>query len=407
MSEYWNRNYKMIVLPVKNVFGVQNIRRQDISNKNYQTTLTKDSFEYQNKSISFGQDFDDEFIEEELLGKDLIEGDFPNIEEELPGESLTKSKSPCTKKESAIIDSKNYDAESLAKNPDIDIAHIHLRKIGHIPLLSDKKVKELSKIIQDTKGKKESEEKFINARNELIDGNYKLVALFANEYNGRGASYGDLINSGNEGLIKAAEKYDASKGYKFSTYASWWIKSKMQLEILKHSNTIKNSKYMEKKINAYNNAIEKLRAKSEIYYTPSDEEVAKELKKTVKYVKNIKQLMGIEIVSLNASINDSDSKTKSLIESIPDNKNKSLEKQAENVLLTEGINELISCLPEKAQIVLIKRFGLNGETPSTLDEIGEMLNVTRERVRQIEAKAIHTLRKNKKTLDFENFVRKV
>ena len=252
---------------------------------------------------------------------------------------------------------------------------MYLKEIEEYPMLSAKEEVELAKAIIDSS--EEAKEKFINA-------NYRLVVSIAKRYRKESVDMLDLIQAGNIGLIKAVEKYDYKKGFKFSTYATWWIKQSITRYIEDCENTIRIPVHLHQRINFVKRKKQELA--NVLQREPSMEELAEvcelEVDKVLDILKRDKN-----IVSLDTPIKEDEDS--SLVEFIPSDAHFGdvVIHEVEQNNLREKIDEVLTDLSDQEQQVLRMRFGLDDDTPKTLEEIGKVFGVTRERIRQIEAKA--------------------
>ena len=268
---------------------------------------------------------------------------------------------------------------------------MYLKEIEEYPMLSAKEEVELAKAIIDSS--EEAKEKFINA-------NYRLVVSIAKRYRKESVDMLDLIQAGNIGLIKAVEKYDYKKGFKFSTYATWWIKQSITRYIDDCENTIRIPVHLHQRINFVKRKKQELA--NVLQRDPSMEELAEvcelEVDKVLDILKRDKN-----IVSLDTPIKEDEDS--SLVEFIPSDAHFGdvVIHEVEQNNLREKIDEVLTDLSDQEQQVLRMRFGLDDDTPKTLEEIGKVFGVTRERIRQIEAKAIRKLRHPSRLKLLKNF----
>ena len=268
---------------------------------------------------------------------------------------------------------------------------MYLKEIEEYPMLSAKEEVELAKAIIDSS--EEAKEKFINA-------NYRLVVSIAKRYRKESVDMLDLIQAGNIGLIKAVEKYDYKKGFKFSTYATWWIKQSITRYIDDCENTIRIPVHLHQRINFVKRKKQELA--NVLQREPSMEELAEvcelEVDKVLDILKKDKN-----IVSLDTPIKEDEDS--SLVEFIPSDAHFGdvVIHEVEQNNLREKIDEVLTDLSDQEQQVLRMRFGLDDDTPKTLEEIGKVFGVTRERIRQIEAKAIRKLRHPSRLKLLKNF----
>lgn len=275
-----------------------------------------------------------------------------------------------------------------------DSVRLYLREIGKIPLLSQDEEQELAqKVIEGDK----------KAKDKMVEANMRLVVSIAKRYSGRGLDFLDLIQEGNTGLLRAVEKFDPEKGFKFSTYATWWIRQAITRAIADQARTIRIPVHMVETINKVLRATRKLT--QELNREPSVEEIAKEMDMEpdkIEYVMKIKQ----DIASLDQSVGrDGDDEDSVLGDFVEDEERVSPEESAANQILKEQLAEIISTLSEREQKIIKLRFGIGGGRPHTLEEVGAEFSVTRERIRQIEAKALSKLRKHKDTKKLHEYLK--
>lgn len=266
-----------------------------------------------------------------------------------------------------------------------DSVRMYLREIGKIPLLTHEEEMVLSR--KAVEGDR-------RAKDKMAEANMRLVVSIAKRYSGRGLDLLDLIQEGNTGLLRAVDKFDPEKGYKFSTYATWWIRQAITRAIADQARTIRIPVHMVETINKLMRT--QRRMTQELSREPTTEELAKELDiepEKVEYVMKIKQ----DISSLDAGIgrDGEDGEDSTLGDFIEDEDTASPEESAAGQLLKEQVREVLSSLSDREQKIIKMRFGLDGTKSHTLEEVGLEFAVTRERIRQIEAKALMKLRKHK------------
>lgn len=259
-----------------------------------------------------------------------------------------------------------------------DSVRMYLKEIGKVPLLSAEREIELAKRME------EGDE---DAKKELAEANLRLVVSIAKRYVGRGMLFLDLIQEGNLGLIKAVEKFDYHKGYKFSTYATWWIRQAITRAIADQARTIRIPVHMVETINKLIRVSRQLL--QELGREPLPEEIAKELDMPVERVREILKISQ-EPVSLETPIGEEEDSH--LGDFIQDDNVPVPAEAAAQTLLKEQLDEVLDTLTEREQKVLRLRFGMNDGRARTLEEVGKEFDVTRERIRQIEAKALRKLR---------------
>ena len=271
------------------------------------------------------------------------------------------------------------DDSSLTKDLNInDPVRMYLKEIGQIKLLSLQEEGELADRIEA--GDEE-------AKNILAEANLRLVVSIAKRYVGRGMLFLDLIQEGNIGLMKAVDKFDVSKGYKFSTYATWWIRQAITRAIADQARTIRVPVHMVETINKLARVQRQLTL--EYGREPTEDELAKKMNTTVEKVREIYKISQ-DPVSLETPIGEEDDSH--LGDFIKDERNLSPEEFATNEMLKDEISQVLETLTEREEKVIRLRFGLEDGKPRTLEEVGQMFGVTRERIRQIEAKALRKLR---------------
>ena len=280
--------------------------------------------------------------------------------------------------------------EDITKDVNIDDpVRMYLKEIGRIPLLSTDEEAEISKRVAV-----DDEE----AKRILAESNLRLVVSIAKRYVGRGLLFLDLIQEGNIGLMKAVEKFDYDKGYKFSTYATWWIRQAITRALADQARTIRVPVHMVETINKMSRVQRQLTL--ELNREPSEEEIAKKMGVGVDKVREVLKISQ-EPVSLETPIGEEDDSH--LGDFLKDESSLSPEEYTENEILKEEIKEVLMSLQAREQEVLELRFGLLDGTCHTLEEVGKKFNVTRERIRQIKAKALRKLRhpsRAKKLKDF-------
>ncbi len=278
------------------------------------------------------------------------------------------------------------DAKNAAMD---DPVKVYLKEIGHVQLLSAEEEIELAvKIANNDEA----------AKSRLAEANLRLVVSIAKRYVGRGMQFLDLIQEGNLGLIKAVDKFDHTKGFKFSTYATWWIRQAITRAIADQARTIRIPVHMVETINKVKKTNSQLLHK--IGRDPSAEEIAQELDMPVDKVREILRVAQ-EPVSLETPIGEEEDSH--LGDFIPDDDALAPADAASNILLKESLDEVLNTLTPREKKVIVLRFGLADGHPRTLEEVGKEFNVTRERIRQIEAKALRKLRhpsRSKKLRDF-------
>ena len=338
----------------------------------------------------------------------LLERENVEVMEEADDEGFTLTESNADQFESALS------AEGVAID---DPVKVYLKEIGRVPLLTPEEEVNLALTI---KAGSEAKEKYdadpdalsevekaaclkaikkgVAARKRLSEANLRLVVSIAKRYVGRGMQFLDLIQEGNLGLIKAVEKFDHTKGFKFSTYATWWIRQAITRAIADQARTIRIPVHMVETINKVKKVSSQLL--HEQGKEPTAEEIAERLEMSVDKVREIMRVAQ-EPVSLETPIGEEEDSH--LGDFIPDDEAPVPAEVASHTLLREQLSEVLDTLTEREEKVLRLRFGLVDGRPRTLEEVGKEFNVTRERIRQIEAKALRKLRhpsRSKKLKDF-------
>lgn len=266
-----------------------------------------------------------------------------------------------------------------------DSVRMYLREIGKIPLLSNDEEMELAKRVLEGDRK---------AKDRMAEANMRLVVSIAKRYSGRGMDLLDLIQEGNTGLLRAVDKFDPEKGFKFSTYATWWIRQAITRAIADQARTIRIPVHMVETINKLMRTQRKMT--QELNREPSNEELAKAMDMDVEKIEHIMKIKQ-DITSLDAGIgrDGDEGEDSTLGDFIEDEDTATPEESASMQLLKEKVREVLSSLSDRERKILEMRFGLNGTKSHTLEEVGLEFAVTRERIRQIEAKALMKLRKHK------------
>lgn len=273
-----------------------------------------------------------------------------------------------------------------------DSVRLYLREIGKIPLLSAEEELDLAHRV--VAGEKE-------AKDKMAEANMRLVVSIAKRYVGRGLDLLDLIQEGNTGLLRAVEKFDPDKGFKFSTYATWWIRQAITRAIADQARTIRIPVHMVETINKLLRTQRRLT--QELNREPTNEEIAAAMEIEVDKVEHIMKIKQ-DISSLDASIRD-DEEESVLADFIEDEDTISPEESATNQLLKEQVKGMLGALTEREQKILKLRFGLEDGKQHTLEEVGQEFSVTRERIRQIEAKALAKLRKHKDAKKLHDYIK--
>lgn len=291
--------------------------------------------------------------------------------------------------ESSLVESSEGQVGKLEDIPLTDPVRMYLREIGKVPLLTPLQEVELAKRVENG----ESE-----AKQKIVDANLRLVVSIAKKYIGRGMLFLDLIQEGNLGLIRAVEKFDYRKGFKFSTYATWWIRQAITRAIADQARTIRVPVHMVETINKMVRISRQLVQRQG--REPTDEEIAKEMEIEEGKVEDIRRIAQLP-VSLETPIGEEEDSQ--LGDFIEDRDLPSPEESAAGHLLREQIESMLDALSDREREVLYFRFGLEDGRSYTLEEVGKRFGVTRERIRQIEAKALRKLRhpsRSRKLRDF-------
>ncbi|MDE5616478.1 MAG: RNA polymerase sigma factor RpoD [Clostridia bacterium] len=273
-----------------------------------------------------------------------------------------------------------------------DSVKMYLKDIGQVPLLQSDEEKELAQRMSEGD---------VAAKNRLSEANLRLVVSIAKRYVGRGMQFLDLIQEGNLGLMKAVEKFDYTKGFKFSTYATWWIKQSITRAIADQARTIRIPVHMVETINKTGRVSRQLL--QTLGREPTTAEIAEKMGITEEKVIEI-QKIAQDPVSLEKPIGEEEDSH--LGDFIEDNTSASPAEKAETRMLKEHLLEVLSTLTPRENEVIRKRYGLDDSRPKTLEEVGREFNVTRERIRQIEAKALRKLRHPNRTKKLKDYIGK-
>lgn len=271
-----------------------------------------------------------------------------------------------------------------------DTLQTYLKEIGRISLLKSDEERNLGRLIK--------EQNSDIAKRKLIQANLRLVVSIAKKYIGQGVNFMDLVQEGSIGLIRAAEKFDYSKNFKFSTYATWWIKQSIIRAIANYSKSIRIPVHMSDKIRKYKRTYNELA--NSFGREPTDIEIMQKLDISMSKLQKIKQSILVEPVSLETTITDD----LCLRDYIEDKTLKSPEDEVRHDSIKSDIPKMLEALPEREKQVLTNRFGLNSDKPKTLAQLGEMLGYSKERIRQIEEGAILKLRANEKFTHFKDYI---
>lgn len=292
-------------------------------------------------------------------------------------------KTPQRKEEAVIMDSnvkeeKTYSGKT--KQNFYDPTQLYLKEIGFSPLLSAEEEIKYGRLV--IKGD-------AAARKTMIVSNLRLVVKIARHYYNRGLEFSDLIEEGNLGLLRAVEKFDPERGFRFSTYATWWIRQTIERAIMNQTRTIRLPIHVLRELNMYLSTARELVKTQD--HEPSYGEIAMALDKSIDDVKNMMEL-NEHVVSLDLQVNSEGSGGKSLVDVIADKNAIDPADHLANEFLNESIEQSLRELNEKQREVLCRRFGLGGYERQTLEEVGQAVGLTRERVRQIQMSALKALR---------------
>ncbi len=274
-----------------------------------------------------------------------------------------------------------------------EILQMYLKDIGRVKLLNRNSEIALGKTIKEG-SRKEAQ----IAKKKLVQANLRLVVSIAKKYTGQGILFMDLVQEGSLGLIKAAQRFDYSKGFKFSTYATWWIKQTIIRAIANSSRSIRIPVHMSDKIRMLKKAIVKLSVQKGS--EPTDEELSDYLKIDVKKVKSIKRAMIKEPVSLDTPV----AQDLCLEDYISDDENKLPEISTEKEFLNKDIISILDILNQKERFIILNRFGLGERKTKTLEELGRILGFSKERIRQIENEALKKLRRSQEAKSLKDYL---
>jgi len=342
-----------------------------------------------------GKKQDEEIIEEDVIIDDIAGDDTVAdiVDVPLPAVEFDGPALEDLDDEDIDTDEDLLSQEQYFDDASDDSVRLYLREIGKIPLLNAEEELELAQRVVNGDKK---------AKDKMAEANMRLVVSIAKRYSGRGLDFLDLIQEGNTGLLRAVEKFDPDKGFKFSTYATWWIRQAITRAIADQARTIRIPVHMVETINKLLRT--QRRMTQELNREPTIEELAKELEmepEKVEYVMKIKQ----DITSLDAGVGrDGDDEDSVLRDFIEDEDSATPEESAASQLLKEQVQEILSTLSDREQKIIRMRFGLDNGKSHTLEEVGQEFAVTRERIRQIEAKALAKLRKHKDSKKLHDYL---
>ena len=271
-----------------------------------------------------------------------------------------------------------------------DILQIYLKEIARVKLLKSQEEKVLGRQIR--------EEKSEIAKRKLVQANLRLVVSITKRYAGQGVLFMDLVQEGSIGLIRAAEKFDYRKNFKFSTYATWWIKQSIIRAIANHSRSIRIPVHMADKIRKYKHAYSLLSCKFK--REPTESELATYMNLPLAKLRKIKQSIILEPISLETSVTDD----LCIGDYLVDKSLNTPEEQTKNLLMKKNMPKLFQILTDREKRVILSRFGMDSEKPKTLAELGLAMGYSKERIRQIEEGAILKMRNNIKTRHMRDFI---
>lgn len=318
--------------------------------------------------------------EEVSEGEEYIEA--ADLSEETAALALSEPKKDIvseTEEEAGAEEEEEEEEEKETEySTDLDVIRSYLHEISHATLLTFEEEKRLAEKIAQGDDK---------ARQRMIEANLRLVVNIGKRYLNRGLPLADIIEEGNIGLMKAVERYDYTKGFRFSTYASWWIRQSIERAIINQTKTIRLPVHVAEHINKYLSTVEILI--QELGREPGVKEIAKRLKVSPEDVEELKQLIR-KTYSLETPVGDKEESF--LRDIIADSTITSPAKIVESISMREEIDKWLAELKDKEREVICLRFGLEGQEPKTLEEIGQKFGLTRERIRQIEAASLSKLR---------------
>lgn len=274
-----------------------------------------------------------------------------------------------------------------------DILQMYLKDVGKVKLITFQEEKRLGKIIKEGPTKQSEV-----AKRKLIQANLRLVVSIAKKYIGQGVLFMDLVQEGSLGLIRAAEKYDYTREFKFSTYATWWIKQTIIRAISNSSRTIRIPVHMADKIRKYKKTFTELC--NCLNREPSEKEIAIKMGLNVKKIQGIKRAIIKEPISLDTPVTED----LNIEDYIPDDSYNSPEEQTHKKVLNDSMCDLLESLDEREKKIITYRFGINGEQTKTLEQLGQLMGFSKERIRQLEDGAIRKLREQKDLQHFQEFI---
>ena len=291
----------------------------------------------------------------------------------------------------------NYENENIKTFNSIaiddDILQMYLKDVGKTKMINHREELRLAKLIAEGTPI-ESE----NAKKKLVNANLRLVISIAKRYIGQGVLFMDLVQEGSLGLIKAAEKFDYTKNFRFSTYATWWIRQTITRAIANNSKTIRIPVHMIDKIRTYKKEFSRINF--ELGREPTDYEMMKIMKLTKKKLQSIKKAIMSEPVSLETPVTDD----LTIQDYIIDDSYKTPEKYTEKISMSKDIEELLEYLDEREKNIIIKRFGINQQECETLEQLGKSMGFSKERIRQLEGEALRKLRRNENIQENKEYI---
>ena len=346
--------------------------------------MVKDTSDKKNSYMNFYSDIDDDMPDTIIYEPDALDDDVVYNSDILEDSDLAVSKN-VLKKRVKILE-KEFKSD--------DILQMYLRDIGKKNMLSSSEEIEIGRIVREG-----SKEDSLRAKNNLVQANLRLVVSIAKKYVGQGVLFMDLIQEGSLGLMRAAERFDYRKGFKFSTYATWWIRQTMIRAIANSSRTIRIPVHMSDKIRQYKK--QNLELSLKFGREPTLEELSKYMKLSPDKVRNIKKAMNREPISLDMPIGED----LFLEDYVPDEISSTPSFKAARSLLHEDIIEALGILTDREQRIIVERFGLGGSREKTLEELGRMFGFSKERIRQIEDTAIKKLRTAQEASHLKEYIK--
>ena len=339
-----------------------------------------------------------DLLQEAELSATEVEEFYATLEEEAI--SIVEGENTTPEAASVVPTAHAGAGQEVPQTPTMQIAHavatgdsirMYLAEIGRVPLLTHADEIRLAKGI--ARGCKRSKDR-------LVEANLRLVVSIAKKYRNRGVSFLDLIQEGNLGLIRAAEKFDHSKGYKFSTYATWWIRQAITRAIADKGRTIRIPVHMVEKVNKYHRTHRRMI--QTLGREPSEEEIARELGIFIEEIQRLQEISQRSI-SLATPVGDDD--TSELGDFLEDSGSVTPTDAVSESLLKAHLREALDELPERERQIIELRFGMKDDRPRTLEEVGREFDITRERVRQIQMKTLNLLREQRRTQNLREYLR--